>query len=162
MSSYEGPYDEVHPMFKSFTKTWHSKPYAAISPTRPELSAEGKVVFITGGGSGIGKATAIAFAQAGAKAVAIFGRRVGNLEAAAEEIKKANPKGTTTVITESADISKRSSLENAFATASKKAGGKVDILVNNAGSLKPMKPVVEYPESDLRESIDSNLTCSSR
>jgi len=157
MASYDGPHFGTD-MFKSFTKTWHSEPYPSISPTRPELSAAGKVVFITGGGSGIGKATAIGFAQAGAKAIAIFGRRVGNLELAAEEIKKANPAGTTNVIYESADISQRQSLETAFANAlSKAGGGKIDILVNNAGSLNPPKPLTVYPEKDLRDSIESNL-----
>jgi len=157
MASYEGPYFGTD-MFKSFTKTWHSNPYPSISPTRPELSAAGKIVFITGGGSGIGKATAIGFAQAGAKAIAIFGRRIGNLESAAEEIKKANPAGTTKVIFESADISQRQSLETAFANAlSKAGGGKIDVIVNNAGSLKPGSPVTVYPEKDLRDSIESNL-----
>ncbi|KAB5546817.1 hypothetical protein GE09DRAFT_1174752 [Coniochaeta sp. 2T2.1] len=53
--------------FVSFTETWHNRPYPAILPTRPEISASGKSVFVTGGGAGIGKAAAIAFAQAGAK-----------------------------------------------------------------------------------------------
>jgi NAD(P)-dependent dehydrogenase (short-subunit alcohol dehydrogenase family) len=145
-------------MFKSFTRTWHNQSYPAISPSRPELSAAGNVVFITGGGSGIGKATAIAFAQAGAKVVAIFGRRVGNLQLAAEEISMANPTGTTTVVIESVDISQRLALDSAFANASNKAGGaKVDIFVNNAGSLKPLNPVTTYDEKDFRESIESNL-----
>lgn len=74
-------------------------------PSRPELSAAGKVVFITGGGSGIRKATGIAFAQASSKVVAIFGRRFGKLQLAAEEISKANLAGTTTVVIESVDIS---------------------------------------------------------
>ncbi|KAG4423541.1 hypothetical protein IFR04_003364 [Cadophora malorum] len=157
MASYEGPYFGTD-MFKSFTKTWHRNPYPSISPSRPELSAAGKIVFITGGGSGIGKATAIGFAQAGAKAIAIFGRRIGNLKSTAEEIKKANPAGTTKVIFESADISQRQSLETAFANAlSKAGGGKIDVIVNNAGSLKPGSPVTVYPEKDLRDSIESNL-----
>ena len=42
------------PKFTSFTKTWHNKPYASISPSRPELSAKGKNVVVTGGGTGIG------------------------------------------------------------------------------------------------------------
>jgi NAD(P)-dependent dehydrogenase (short-subunit alcohol dehydrogenase family) len=157
MASYDGPYQGTE-LFKSFTKTWHSQSYPEILPSRPELSAAGKVVFITGGGSGIGKATAIAFAQAGAKVVAIFGRRVGNLQSAAEEVRKANPAGTTTVVVENVDISQRLALEAAFASAINKAGGaKVDICVNNAGSLKPLSPLATYGEKELRESIEGNL-----
>lgn len=156
MASYDGPHQGTG--FKSFTRTWHSQSYPEIVPSRPELSAAGKVVFITGGGSGIGKATAIAFAQAGAELIAIFGRRVENLQLAAEEIRKAGVAGTTTVVIESVDISQRLALQAAFANASNKAGrAKVDVLVNNAGSLKPLNPLSTYGEKELRESIEGNL-----
>jgi NAD(P)-dependent dehydrogenase (short-subunit alcohol dehydrogenase family) len=157
MVTYDGPY-QGNEMFKSFTKTWHSQSYPEIQPSRPELSAAGKVVFITGGGSGIGKATAIAFAQAGAKVVALFGRRVGNLQSAAEEVRKANPAGTTTVVIESVDISQRLAVETAFTNARNKAGGaEVDVFVNNAGSLMPPNSLTTYGEKELRDSIESNL-----
>ena len=53
--------------FTSFTKAWHNKPYGSIDPKRAELDAENKFVVIAGGSSGIGKAIAIAFAEAGAR-----------------------------------------------------------------------------------------------
>jgi len=39
----------------SFTKTYHHEAYPAIDPARPDLSARGKTILITGGGKGIGK-----------------------------------------------------------------------------------------------------------
>lgn len=157
MAVYSGPHHGTS-MFKSFTKTWHAQPYLEISPLRPELSATGKVIFITGGGTGIGKATAISFAQAGAKVIAIFGRRLENLQLAAEEIRYANTAGTTTVIYESVDITQRSAVDTAFASAIKQAGGvKVDVFVNNAGTLKPPSPVTTQGEPELRQMIEGNL-----
>jgi threonine dehydrogenase-like Zn-dependent dehydrogenase len=114
---------DLHPgdkYFKSITKTWHNAPYPQISPLRPELQVTDKVVFITGGGTGIGKATALAYAQAGAKCIAIFGRRVDKLSAAAEEIRKANPNGTTTVVYEGVDLSQRAAVDAAFPVLSRK------------------------------------------
>ncbi|KAJ5888244.1 oxidoreductase, partial [Penicillium taxi] len=49
--------------------------YDSISPARPELSAKGKTVLVTGGGTGIGAETAIYFAQADASRIALLGRR---------------------------------------------------------------------------------------
>ena len=157
MTTYPEPY-EGNGMFKSFTKTWHNASYPEISPTRPELAATGKVVFITGGGSGIGKATAIAFAQAGAKAIAIFGRRVERLQTAAEEIRKANPQGTTKVVYQGVDLSQRAAVDAAFGAAIQQLGAdQIDVFISNAGVLPTQGLVAGYQEKDLRRGVDLSI-----
>lgn len=144
--------------YKSFTETWHNKSYPQISPDRPELSAAGKVVFITGAGSGIGKATAIAFAQAGAKAIAIFGRRVDKLKLAAEEIRNANTKGTTTVIVEGVDLSDRAAVHAAFTSASNQVNkASIDVFISNAASYLGPGTVVGYDEDTFNKSLKLNV-----
>lgn len=136
-------------MFKSFTKTWHNKPYPQISPSRPELGAAGKVVFITGGGTGIGKATAIAFAQAGAKAIAIFGRRIDRLKSAAEEIRDADPQKAVIVVYEGVDLGQRADVDVAFARAVDRIGGdKIDVFISNASIAPAPGPIASYDEKD--------------
>ncbi|KAK9419938.1 putative NAD(P)-binding protein [Seiridium unicorne] len=127
----------------SFTKTWHNEPYPAISPTRPELSASGKHVVITGGGTGIGKAAAIAFAQANAKSVSIIGRRIDRLQTAGQAIQKANP--STQAILQAGDVTNRASIEAALGVIVAKVGGKIDILLSNAGMLPEAGPVAFAP-----------------
>lgn len=60
--------------FPSLTSKWHTTSYPSINPTKPSLTARGKTVFITGGGSGIGARTVQSFAQAGAAHIGILGR----------------------------------------------------------------------------------------
>jgi NAD(P)-dependent dehydrogenase (short-subunit alcohol dehydrogenase family) len=152
------------PSFVPFTKSWHSEPYPFISPTRPELSAAGKNVVVTGGGTGIGKATAIAFAQAGAKSVAIVGRRLDRLETAAEEIKQAAAAAasdsttarTTQVLLETGDVTQLASIESALTKIVKKVG-KIDIFASNAGVLPEEAPVFGYSETELRKSLEINV-----
>ncbi|RDW92836.1 uncharacterized protein DSM5745_00158 [Aspergillus mulundensis] len=76
----------MQPPLPSLTKTWHNDTYAAISPTRPELSAAGKTVIITGGGSGIGRATAHSFARAGAKRIILLGRTESKLRETEQQL----------------------------------------------------------------------------
>lgn len=140
-----------NPMWLSFTKKWHTQPHSLISPERPELSAAGKNVVVAGGGTGIGKATAIAFAQAGAATVSILGRRVNRLEEAAQEIKKAGP--NTTVIIEGADMSQRSAADSSLQSIANNIG-KIDIFIWCAGVLPKLGPVRDYEEQEFRRGFE--------
>ena len=92
------------------------------------MRLSGKVAIITGGGSGIGKAIAIAFVREGAKVV-IAGRDGKKLEAAAAEIGR-NCRAV------SADVSKASDVEKLVEAALGKFHG-ITVLVNNAAVLLP-------------------------
>lgn len=132
------------PNIISFTKTWHSAPYDFISPTRPELSAAGKNVLVTGGGTSIGNAIAVAFAKAGAKSVSILGRREDALKAGAANISAAAAsQRTTTVLYESADLQELAQTKAAFHSIATQVG-KIDILIANAGGLPTPGPIAGY------------------
>jgi NAD(P)-dependent dehydrogenase (short-subunit alcohol dehydrogenase family) len=155
-----GSNTELYPgdkYFKSFTKTWHNESYPRISPLRPQLQSDG-VVFITGGGTGIGLATAIGFARAGSRTIAIFGRRIDKLQSAAEEIRKANRNGTTAVVFESVDLSQRAAVEVAFARALQTVGeAQVDVFIHNAGILQAHGNVAGYDYDEYRHGLDLNM-----
>lgn len=111
---------------------------------------EGKVVAITGGGSGIGKETAARFVAEGAK-VAINGRDLGKLEAAAKEI---DPSGKNLVVS-AGDIAKPETGAALVEAAVSRFGG-LDVLVNNAGVFNP-KPFIELTEADYDWYLDTIL-----
>ena len=87
----------------------------------------GKVAVITGGGSGVGKATAALFRTAGASVV-IAGRDAAKLQAAADEIG-----GGPQVLAVPTDVTVAAECDALIAAATV-AFGRVDILVNNAGT----------------------------
>lgn len=86
----------------------------------------GKVAFVTGGGSGIGAATAERFAQEGATVV-ICGRRKQPLDEVVAKIEAAGGKAEAVV----ADVAQEAQIVGALEQAAKKYGS-LDILVNNA------------------------------
>ncbi|ORY67279.1 uncharacterized protein BCR38DRAFT_338486 [Pseudomassariella vexata] len=145
----------MEPFPFSFTKTRHREPYPFIDPKRPELSVAGKNIVITGGGTGIGKAVAIAFAQAGAKSVSILGRRLERLQTAAEAIKNAGSERTT-VLYQSADLVRREQVDKAVQTIIDEVG-EIDIFVSNAGSLQKLAPVVDYDPTLLMRDFELNV-----
>jgi len=102
---------------------------------------KGKVVAITGGGSGIGKETAARFVAEGALVV-INGRDAGKLESAAREI---DPSGRKVIIS-AGDIADPAT-GAALVEAAVSRFGKLDVLVINAGVLNP-KPFIELTEAD--------------
>ncbi len=106
-----------------------------------------KVVLITGGAGGIGKATAQRFLAQGAKVV-LNGRREKFLADAAKEI---DPSGQRVAIV-AGDISRADTARNLVKTAVDRFGG-VDILINNAGIFCP-KPFLEHTENDFDNYIN--------
>ena len=144
------------PAFVSFTKTWHNKPYAAVSPARPELSASGKNVIVSGGGTGIGKAIAIAFAQAGAASVTILGRREDRLKIATAAISAEAKDKKTHVLYEICDMTKGTSVKQAFDRIVEKVG-EISVLVSNAGALPEPGPLSTTDPDVFMSGFGSNV-----
>jgi NAD(P)-dependent dehydrogenase (short-subunit alcohol dehydrogenase family) len=92
------------------------------------FSLEGKVALITGGSRGIGKASALAFAEAGADVV-VSSRKQADLDLVADEIKAKNRKGLAIA----AHVAKLEDQKKLVDQVVKKFG-RIDILFNNAGT----------------------------
>jgi len=114
-------------------------------------SFEGKVVLVTGGGSGIGQAAALAFARKGATVV-ITGRRV---EAGAETIRLIEAEGCEGLFIR-ADVTKEADVK-ALIDKIIERYGRLDYAFNNAGGGSKFGSMVDMTEADWIESIDSNL-----
>jgi NAD(P)-dependent dehydrogenase (short-subunit alcohol dehydrogenase family) len=110
-----------------------------------------KVVFITGGGTGIGRACALLFAREGAS-IAIVGRRKEHLDAVVREIEKSGEKAFAAVC----DVTDRKSVEAALAAASKHYG-RLDTIVNNAGAVV-VATVDDTSDDDWNRVLATNLT----
>jgi NADP-dependent 3-hydroxy acid dehydrogenase YdfG len=112
----------------------------------------GKAVLVTGAGSGIGRAAAVAFAEAGA-AVSLCGRRAGLLEeTAAEALQHDVP-----VRWQSVDVADSDAVERWVADA-KNAFGRIDVLANCAGTNTPSRAWIDTSIADWNELIATNLT----
>src|SRR5689334_500050 len=111
----------------------------------------GKVAFITGGGTGIGRACALLFAAEGAK-VAIAARRKEKLEAVAKEIASTGAEA----IAVSCDVTERKSVENAL-RATVERFGRLNIVVNNAGVVQ-VGTAEETSDEEWERTIAANLS----
>ncbi len=115
------------------------------------LELTGKVAVVIGGTSGIGRAIAHGFADAGADVVPTS-RRTEQVETAASEIEERGRRS----IRVTSDVSDRTSLQLVLEETIK-AFGKVDILVNSAGRTK-RAPTLDFLEDDWNDIIETNLT----
>lgn len=114
----------------NFVETFHHDLYPSLEKPLKARACEGKVVFITGAGTGIGKATAHAFARAGARHIFIAGRTEKTLAATKADIEQESPK--TKVDYFVLDICDAAKVTATFQACVAKAGSPIDILVNNA------------------------------
>lgn len=113
-------------------------------------SFENKVVLITGGTSGIGQASALAFAREGARVV-LSGRREKEGQAVVAEIKVAG--GEATFV--KADVAVEKEVESLIAQTVA-TYGRLDIAFNNAG-VEVLGPITELNEADYRRVFDINV-----
>jgi len=108
----------------------------------------GKVVLVTGGGSGIGRATALAFAAEGATVV-VAGRSAETLAQTVKEIET----GSAVQV----DVTRGDDVRRLIATVVERHG-RLDIAFNNAGILGPNAPVGDLDDDDFAAVVDTNLT----
>lgn len=114
------------------------------------MELEGKVAVITGGGSGIGEATAKRFAEEGAR-VAICGRTKEKLDETAEEIEDGE------VVAIQADISQAPDMERLFQEVDER-WGRLDILFAHAGINGVWAPIEELAPEEWERTLQINLT----
>ena len=116
------------------------------------MSKVQKVALITGGGTGIGRAAALALAKDG-YSVAITGRRREPLDKTAADIAKLGAKALALA----ADVGKPGDVDLLFAKT-RETFGRLDVLFNNAGMGAPAVPLEDLPFEKWQQVVDVNLT----
>ena len=115
------------------------------------MEFSGKVALITGGGGGIGRATALGFSGRGAKVVVVDLDRAEG-EASAELVRQRG--GDACVV--QADVTKSGDVQN-YVKATLDAHGAIDCFFNNAGIEGKVMPMQDYDEADFDAVIAVNL-----
>ena len=108
-----------------------------------------KIALVTGAGSGIGRAVALALAKSGFTVV-LAGRRLAQLEQVAHEAGNG-------AVGIAADVTDRDSVDALFERITKDFG-RLDLLFNNAGVSAPPAPLEDLPFDQWRSVLDTNLT----
>jgi NAD(P)-dependent dehydrogenase (short-subunit alcohol dehydrogenase family) len=116
------------------------------------MSAPEKIAVVTGGGTGIGRAVALALAGDG-WSVAVAGRRRDPLDATAEAGRAAGAR----MLAVPADVGDPGSVDALFA-AVREEFGRLDLLFNNAGTGAPPVPLEDLTYAQWRTVLDANLT----
>lgn len=113
-----------------------------------------KVALVTGAGTGVGRAAALALARTG-HAVVLAGRRTALLKETAD---MAGPDGPT-MLAVSCDLAEPDDIRALFART-EEAFGRLDLLFNNAGMSPPAAATEDLPLADWQRAVDVNLTAA--
>ena len=111
-----------------------------------------KVCVVTGGGSGIGRSTAISMAMAGAQLV-LIGRTLSKVDEVRVEIEKLGGVAESILL----DVGNSESVQNTMTTVLEKYG-RVDVLVNNAGHSSIHRTLSSTTPEELQSVLESNLS----
>jgi NAD(P)-dependent dehydrogenase (short-subunit alcohol dehydrogenase family) len=114
------------------------------------FSLEGRAAVVTGGGTGIGRGTALVLAEHGADIV-LAGRRAEPLESTAAEIETLGRRALALPT----DVTSSDQCQRLVDTAVRELG-RLDILVNNAGGSQT-KPIMKWTEEEWHATVDLNL-----
>jgi NAD(P)-dependent dehydrogenase (short-subunit alcohol dehydrogenase family) len=113
---------------------------------------KGKIVIVTGGGTGIGRAIALRFGTEGAT-VLVNGRREPPLRAVADVIRATGGRAEAVA----ADVTSAAGVDRLIAAAVD-GHGRLDVLVNNAGLMVSRTIAGECSDEDWQRTLDANLT----
>ncbi|KAB2569278.1 Short chain dehydrogenase andI [Lasiodiplodia theobromae] len=142
----------------NFTERIHRDTYPYINPMNADLS--GRAVFITGASRGIGHATALSFARAGASFIGIGARSATELQSLEDDIKsEANKagRGVPLVFRATLDVTDIASCETAAKGACEAFGGRLDVLINNAGYMDRLAPLMDSEPDDWWRTWEINI-----
>ena len=143
----------IETQFPNFTE--HNSQYSDINPmTTLKGSASGKTIFLSGASQGIGQATAVAFAQAGAEAVYITARSEKALEETMAKVTNANPETKCAYMV--CDVTDAGMVKAAVDDCVSKFGG-IDVADANAGYLDKWSKIGESDISSWWRSWEVNL-----
>ena len=116
------------------------------------MAASAKIALVTGAGTGVGRAVALALAKAGYSLV-LAGRRKEPLDKVAGEINTVGSQA----LAASTDVSERDSILALFSKV-KSSFGRLDVLFNNAGIGAPPVPLEDLPFETWKNVVATNLT----
>ena len=117
------------------------------------MNSLGRVAIVTGAGSGIGRAAALALLRDG-YSVALAGRRIETLEATAGAAEEHSERA----IAVATDVGNPESVSELFARAREAFGGRLDVLFNNAGTSSPPVNMEDLTFEQWQAVVSANLT----
>lgn len=138
-----------------YTKTHHHDTYPALSEVKLERIYQKASVFITGAGTGIGQAIALAFARADAGAIFLAGRTRSTLKDTESKIHQISKKCMVECYV--TDITDSDQVNEAFTRAHTALGGPIDVLVNNAGHVSYLDKTSDSPFDKIWQHFEVNV-----
>ncbi len=116
-----------------------------------QFSLEGKVALVTGGSRGIGRASALALADAGANVI-VSSRKIADLEPVAQELRAKGVKSMAIAAHNAKTEDSKALVEKVM-----QAFGRIDILLNNAGTNPYYGPIMDQDEKTYDITMNVNL-----